>query len=89
MLCFDKIDVSGSIDLNKTSKSKKCDVCPYWYFLDKGFKFQRYVSNKCHDLLIMSMNLNDIAILTILNMKDSDYRCIITRITKSEAINLM
>ena len=32
------------------------------------------------------MNFNDIAIL---NIKGSNYRCIISRISKSEAINLM
>ena len=32
------------------------------------------------------MNLSDIAIF---NIKDSDYRCIISGINKSEAINLM
>ena len=32
------------------------------------------------------MNLSDIAIL---NIKDSDYRCIISEISKNEAINLM
>ena len=32
------------------------------------------------------MNLSDIAIL---NIKSSDYRCIISRISKNEAINVM
>ena len=36
MLHFDKIDISQGIDINKTSASKECDVCHYWYFLDKG-----------------------------------------------------
>ena len=35
---------------------------------------------------MMSMNLSDAAIL---NNKDSDYCCIISGISKSEAINLM
>ena len=35
---------------------------------------------------MMSMNLDDIAIL---NINGADYRCIISRIRKSEAINLM
>ena len=37
-------------------------------------------------LLMMSMNLSDIAIL---NIKDFDYGCIISRISKREAINIM
>ena len=43
MLYYDKIDVSEGTDINKTSASKECDVCRYWYFVDKGFKFQPYV----------------------------------------------
>ena len=35
---------------------------------------------------MMSINLSDIAIL---NIKGSDYRCIISLISKNEAINLM
>ena len=35
---------------------------------------------------MMYMNLSDI---DILNIKGSDYRCIISRISKNEAINLM
>ena len=29
MLYFYRIDVSEEIDVNKTSKSKECDVCHY------------------------------------------------------------
>ena len=70
MLYFDRIVVSERIDVNKTSESKEWDICQYWYFLDKGFKFQTNVCNGCHDLLMMSMNLSDIAIL---NIKGSNY----------------
>ena len=85
MLYFDRIHVSEGTDVNKTSESKECDVCHYWYFLNKGFKFQPNVCNRCHDLLMMSMNLNDIAIL---NIRGSNYHCIISGISKNEAINL-
>ena len=39
--------------------NQKCDVCHYWYFLDKGFDFQPYVCNGSLNALIMSMNLSD------------------------------
>ena len=52
LYCY-RIDVSGGIDVNKTSESKECDICHYWYFLYKGFKFQPNVCNRYHDLLIM------------------------------------
>ena len=50
MLYFDRIDVSERIYVNKTIASKGCDICHYWYFLNKGFKFQSNVCNRCHDL---------------------------------------
>ena len=39
MLYFDRINASEGIDVNKTSKSKECDICHYWYFLSKEYKF--------------------------------------------------
>ena len=33
MLHYDEIDVPEGIDVNKTSATKRCDVCHYWYFL--------------------------------------------------------
>ena len=52
MLYFDRTDVSEGIDVNKTSASEECDICHYWYFLNKGFKFQPNVCDRRHDLLI-------------------------------------
>ena len=86
MLYYDRFDVSEGIDVNKTSASKECDICHYWYFLNYSFKFQPNVCNRCHDLLMMSVNLSNIVIL---NIKGSDYCCIISLISKNEAINLM
>ena len=63
MLYYDRIDVSEGIDVNKTSESKECDIYQYWYFLDKGFKFQRDVCNSWHNVLMISTNLSDIAIV--------------------------
>ena len=86
MLYYNRIDVSEEIGVNKTSESKKCNICHCWYFLDKGFNFQSHVCNGCHDLLMMYMNISDIAILKV---KSTDYRCIISGISKNEAIHLM
>ena len=55
-------------------------------FLNKGFTFQPHVCNECHDLLKMSMNLSN---FDILNIKGADYCCIINKICKSEAVNLL
>ena len=40
MLYYLRIYVSAGIDINKTSASKKSNICCYCYFLDTGFKFQ-------------------------------------------------
>ena len=86
MLYYDRIEVSGGINVNKASASKGCHIFYYWYFLNKGFKFQPNVCNRCHGLLMMSKNLTNIAIL---NIKGFNYSSIISRIRENETINLM
>ena len=63
MLYHDRINVSEGIYVNKTSISKEYIICCYWYFLNNIFKFQSSVCNGCHDVLIMSIEFNSIAIL--------------------------
>ena len=65
MLEYDRIDVSEGIYLNKTNKSKECDICNYWYFLDRNFSYEPYLCNGCHDLMQKAMNFNDVAIISI------------------------
>ena len=86
MLYFNRIDISEGTNIKKTSTTKECNIYHYWYFIDYSFKFQPNVCNRCHDLILMSMNLSDIAIL---NIKNCNYRCIISLISKNEAINLI
>ena len=76
-----KIDVSEEIDINKTSASNECELCHYWFFKDIGFKFEKHVCNKCHDLLTIAYSLKDIAIL---NAKGATFRCILIGISKNE-----
>ena len=60
-----KLTLLKEIDVNKTSESKECDICHYCYFAYKGFQFQSNVCSKCNDLVMISMNLSDIAIFNI------------------------
>ena len=83
MLRYQKIDVSEGIDINKTSASKECDLCHYWFFKDIGFKFEEYVCNKCHDLLTMDYSIKNIALL---NTKGATFRCILMGISKNEGL---
>ena len=54
MLQYEKIGVSGGINVNKTSASKERELCHYWFFKDIGFKIEEHVYNKCHDLLTIA-----------------------------------
>ena len=86
MLYYGRIEVSEGIDVNETSAYEESIICYFWYFLDKGFKFQPSTCNRSRDVLIMSMNLNDSAILNIYGV---GYRCIINEISKIKAVNLL
>ena len=86
MLEYEKNDISEGIDLNKSEISKECDICHYWYFLDKKFNCEAYLCNSCHDLMQKAMNFNDVAIVSI---KRSYYRIHFWYMSKSDAINLL
>ena len=86
MLKYERIDISEGIDLNKSNKSKECDICHYRYFLDKNFNYKPNLCNGCHDLMQKAMNFNDVAIVSI---KGSDYRIHVWYISRSDAINLL
>ena len=73
------------MDVAKSNNSKEFIVCLYWFF-NNGFKFRDSVCNGCHDLLMLCLNLSDIAI--IITVKNVDYRCIIYNINKSDTIDL-
>ena len=82
MLYYNRIDnISDGIDLAKSNNSKECMICHYCFF-NHGFKFQDSVCNSCHDLTMLSVNVSDI---TIIIVKNVDYRCIIHNNSKSEA----
>ena len=80
MFYFNRICFYKEIDVNKTTGSKECYICHYWYFLDKEFNFQPHVCNGCPEALMMSMNLSDIAILSI---HSADYRYNFSRIMQN------
>ena len=83
MLRYQKIDISEGIDVSKTSASKECELCHYWFFKDIGFKFEKYVCNKCHDFLTIAYSLKEIAIL---NAKGATFKSILMGISKNEGL---
>ena len=86
MLRYEKIDVSEGIDVNKTSSSKKCELCHYRFSKDVGFKFEEHVCNRCHDLLTMAYSLKNI---TILSAKGTIFRCLLMGISKNEGLKIL
>ena len=82
MLQYEKIDAPEKIDVNKTSLSKECELCHYWFFKDVGFKFEEHVCNGCHDFLTMAHSLKNIAILSA---KRTTFRCLLMGISKNES----
>ena len=54
-------------------------------FLDKNFNYEKYLCNGCHDLMQISMNFEDVAIVSI---KGNDYGIHFWYISKNDAIIL-
>ena len=70
MLYYDRIDISEGTDLAKSNNIKECMICHYCFF-NHVFEFQDSVCNGCHDLIMLCLNISDIAIITV---KNFDYR---------------
>ena len=81
MLEYDGVNISEGIDVNKTSASKECDICHYWYFKDIGYLFVMVAMIKWE-----AMNFNDVAIVYV---KGSAYRISFWYMSKNYAINVM
>ena len=83
MLEYNRIDVLEGIDVNKTSESKECDICHYWYFKDIGFRYEQYLCNDCHSLIQKAISFNNAAIVYV---KGSAYRIHFWYMSKDDAI---
>ena len=86
MIEYDKIDLDEGIDLNKTSNSRECWLCSFWYFLGKNFNYQKCYCDSCHD---MSMKTFSIKNLAIVYSKRNAYKIQFWNINKDDAINIM
>ena len=65
---------------------QECNICHYWYFLDKNFNYEKYLCNGCHDLMQKAMSFNNVAIVSI---KGNAYRIYFWYMTKHDAFSLM
>ena len=85
MLYYPRIDGSVGNNINKTNNQKSAIFVTIGIFQVNGLSFKHMLAIVVMMyVLIMSMNLSDIAIV---NIHGADYCCIISRISKSDAIN--
>ena len=69
MLFYDKIDIREEINVAKSNISKE-SIIGHYYFFNHGFKFQDSVCKDSHELTMLSLNVRNIAIITV---KSVDY----------------
>ena len=86
MLEYDRTDILEGIDINKTNGSKECDICHYWYFLNKNFNYEPHLCNGSNDLMQKAMNFNDVAIVSI---KGNNCRIHFWYMNEIDAISIM
>ena len=82
MLKYDRIDISGGIDVNRKDKSKECMFCHYWYFSNKNFGYGPYTCDGCYDIVQKSIDFKNI---TIVQIKKTSYRIYFQHIIKNKA----
>ena len=63
--------VGQGINVNKTTDSRECVICPYSYFLKINLRFQSEACDDCHDLMQKVMSFSN---ATIVSVKGSYYR---------------
>ena len=64
MLEYDRIDLSEGIDVNMCEDtSKKCSLYQYYYFLNKNFNYQRYLSDGCQDMSVKALSMQHLNII--------------------------
>ena len=87
MLEYDRIDLSEGIDVNKCEEtSRKCDLCKFYYFLNKNFNYQMYICDGCHDISIKAISMQNIAIIY---HGGNAYRVNFMFMSRNDAFNLI
>ena len=87
MLKYDRIDISESIDIKKCKETfRECDLCKFYYFLDKSFKYGPYLCDGCYDMSLKAVSIKNLAII---NHNGNHYRVNFTSMSKKDAYNLI
>ena len=87
MLEYDRIDISEGIDINKCEEtSRRCNLCKFYYFLDKNFSYGPFLCNGFYDMSLKAVSMQN---LTIINNNGNHYRVNFAFISKKDAYNLI
>ena len=72
MLEYDRIDISDGIDIKKCKEtSKECNLCKFYYFLDKNFNYGPYLCDGCYDISMKAVSIKNLANFTLMSKKDA------------------
>ena len=66
--------------------SKECNLCKFYYFLDKNFSHGPYLCDGCYDASRKAISIKNLAII---NDNGNHYRVNFTFISKKDAYNLI
>ena len=87
MLECDSTDISEVIDIIKCKEtSRECNLCKFYYFLDKNFNYRPYLCNGCYDMSLKAVSIKNLAII---NHNGNHYCVNFTFIRKKDAYNLI
>ena len=83
MLKYDRIDISEDMDIKKCKEtSRECNLCKFYYFLYKNFKYGPYLCDGCYDMSLKAVSIKNLAII---NHNGNHYRVNFTSMTKKDA----
>ena len=87
MLEYDRIDISEGIDIKKCKEtSRKCNLCKFYYFLDKSFNYGPYLCDGCYDISLKAISMKNLAIVY---PGKQAYRINFAFMSKNDAFNLI
>ena len=87
MLEYDRIDISEDIDIKKCKEtSRECNLCKYYYFLDKNFNYGPHLCDGCYDISLKAVTITNLAII---NHNGNHYRVNFASLSKIDAYNLI
>ena len=69
MLEYDRIDISEGIDIKKCKEtSRECNLCKFYYFLDKNFNYGPYLCNGSYDMSLKAVSIKKKLLLIIMEI---------------------